>query len=62
MLEQIKIIDSHHHLWDLSKFEYPWMPTEEGILRRNYLPSDLEPYILDIGKETVIERIKASIQ
>ncbi|MDP7627232.1 MAG: amidohydrolase family protein [SAR202 cluster bacterium] len=46
---KIKIIDSHHHLWDLSKFEYPWMPAEEGILRRNYLPSDLEPYILDIG-------------
>ncbi len=52
--EQIKIIDSHHHLWDLSKFEYPWMPAEEGLLRKNYLPSDLEPHRLDTGVDGTI--------
>ena len=52
--EQIKIIDSHHHLWDLSKFEYPWMPAEEGLLRKNYMPSDLDPHRLDIGVDGTI--------
>ncbi len=52
--EQIKIIDSHHHLWDLSKFEYPWMPIEEGLLRKNYMPSDLDPHRLDIGVDGTI--------
>ncbi len=43
------IIDSHHHLWDLSAGHYPWL-TDTGsaiaalgdidYMRRNYLPAD----------------------
>ena len=47
-------IDSHHHLWDVGKFEYPWMPRDNGILRRNYLPDDLEPNILNVGVGSTI--------
>ena len=47
-------IDSHHHLWDVGKFEYPWMPRGNGILRRNYLPDDLEPNILNVGVGSTI--------
>ena len=39
-------IDSHQHFWDISRFRYPWMPEGESPLRRNFLPSDLQP-ILD---------------
>ena len=39
------IIDSHHHLWDLSKLDYPWMPPGDNILRQNYLPEHFVPVI-----------------
>ena len=42
----MKIIDAHHHLWDLSVFPYPWMnnphPTGDiSHLKKNYLVNDL---------------------
>lgn len=39
------IIDSHHHLWDLSKLDYSWMPPGDNILRQNYLPEHFAPVI-----------------
>ena len=36
-------IDAHQHYWDVHRFNYPWMPPGESVLRRNYLPEDLEP-------------------
>jgi L-fuconolactonase len=36
-------IDSHQHYWDVNRFTYPWMPPGDSVLRRNYLPEDLEP-------------------
>jgi L-fucono-1,5-lactonase len=36
-------IDAHQHYWDVTRFEYPWMPPGQSILRRNYLPRDLAP-------------------
>ncbi len=36
-------IDAHQHYWDVTRFNYPWMPQGESVLRRNYLPADLEP-------------------
>lgn len=38
-------IDSHQHFWDINRLQYPWMPAGESPLRRNYLPSDLEPIL-----------------
>jgi len=38
-------IDAHQHFWDVSRFEYPWMPPGESPLRRNYLPQQLEPIL-----------------
>ena len=44
------IVDSHHHLWDLSRINYPWLGAaydastfilgEYYLLCRNYLPQD----------------------
>lgn len=35
----IPIIDTHQHLWDLSRFSLPWLKGEEA-LNRCYLPED----------------------
>jgi L-fuconolactonase len=35
-------IDAHQHFWDISRFQYPWMPPGESPLRRNFLPHQLE--------------------
>jgi L-fuconolactonase len=40
-------IDAHQHYWDVTKLDYPWMPPGESVLRRNYLPEDLEPVLTD---------------
>lgn len=34
-------IDAHQHFWDLSRFEYAWMPPEPSVLRQNFLPERL---------------------
>jgi L-fuconolactonase len=35
-------IDAHQHFWDLSRFEYTWMPPE---LRQTFLPDRLAPIL-----------------
>ena len=52
----MKIIDPHHHLWDLSKISYPWLEEEDksaffgsyAPLHRNYLVDD---YLADTHKQ-----------
>jgi L-fuconolactonase len=38
----MKIIDSHHHLWQYSKSEYPWMGEAAGALKHDFLIPELE--------------------
>jgi L-fuconolactonase len=45
----IPIIDTHQHLWDLSKVEYSWLVPEYGPLYRTYLPAELEPQLAPAG-------------
>jgi L-fuconolactonase len=47
--EGTMIVDSHHHFWDLDAFDYGWMSGAPGILRRNYMPADLEPELKHSG-------------
>ena len=42
-------IDAHQHFWDISRLNYPWMPSEPSPLRRNYLPSELKPILESHG-------------
>ena len=48
------IIDAHQHLWDLSKFDYPWMAPEWTQLRRNHLPADLKREIDAAGVDRTV--------
>lgn len=34
-------IDAHQHFWDLTRFEYTWMPPEPSVLRQTFLPDRL---------------------
>jgi L-fuconolactonase len=34
-------IDAHQHFWDLSRFDYYWMPPEPSVLRQTFLPDRL---------------------
>jgi len=47
-------IDSHHHLWEFSSQEYGWINEDMGVLRHNFLPSN-------IYKEMAAAGISASI-
>ena len=37
------VIDTHVHIWDLSRAEYPWLKDDRSILNRTYALSELEP-------------------
>jgi L-fuconolactonase len=43
------IIDAHHHLWSLARGDYVFPPPGDPVLYRDYMPSDLEPQLLDNG-------------
>jgi L-fuconolactonase len=40
--EDIPIIDTHMHLWDLEKMDYPWLEDRESPLSRNFLVPDYQ--------------------
>jgi L-fuconolactonase len=39
------VIDSHHHFWDPSRADYPWMTDEVAPIRRAFGPADLRPLV-----------------
>src|SRR5260370_28026023 len=42
-------IDSHHHLWQYDKENYGWIDENMGILRRDFLPPDLDEGLRSTG-------------
>jgi L-fuconolactonase len=48
------IIDSHHHFWDPSRRDYPWMGDELAPIRRRFGPADLEPLLAAAGIDRTI--------
>jgi predicted TIM-barrel fold metal-dependent hydrolase len=60
---QFKVVDAHHHLWDLDALYYPWLTDhistnfvlgEYSDLRRNYLPED---YLRDSARQNVVRTV-----
>jgi L-fuconolactonase len=37
----VKRIDCHHHFWQYSTEQYPWISEAMGVLRNDFLPMDL---------------------
>jgi predicted TIM-barrel fold metal-dependent hydrolase len=63
-MDNIKIVDAHHHLWDLNNEDtkYSWLMVTEGeaffgdyaAIRKNYL---LEDYIEDAKNQNIIKSV-----
>jgi predicted TIM-barrel fold metal-dependent hydrolase len=58
----VRIIDTHHHLWNLSENRYPWLTDhivakpygDYGAIRQNYL---IEDFFADIGALPVVKSV-----
>jgi predicted TIM-barrel fold metal-dependent hydrolase len=53
------VIDPHHHLWDLSRYRYPWLqahpqPDPLAAIRRNYL---VEDYLADTSHQDLAKSV-----
>ena len=54
-MESIPIVDAHQHFWSFDEERYGWI--DQGtmsVLRRNFLPEDLEPIIHHAGVSSTI--------
>jgi L-fuconolactonase len=47
-------IDAHHHLWKYSAAEYGWITPEMRVIRRDFLPEDLETLMHHFGIEGTV--------
>lgn len=43
------IIDTHLHLWDLDRFDYAWISSDNETLHRDYLPEHISPQLTAAG-------------
>ncbi|MGO4835077.1 amidohydrolase, partial [Rhizobiaceae sp. 2RAB30] len=43
------IVDAHHHLWQLARGDYHWMPGAPEILLQDYMPEDMAPLLRRFG-------------
>ncbi len=47
-------IDAHHHFWCYTPAEYGWIDDSMAVLRRDFLPNELEHEIKAVGIDGVI--------
>src|ERR671924_52184 len=47
-------IDAHHHFWTYSPEEYGWIGESMAVIRRDFLPEDLEREIRTCGIDGVV--------
>ncbi len=56
------IIDSHQHFWTPGRGDHDWMPQDNPILNRVYLPADLAPVLKAEGIDgTVLVQAAATV-
>ena len=56
-------VDAHHHFWDPSRAEYPWMTPELASIRRAFGPQDLRPLATAQGiARTVLVQTRSSVE
>ena len=46
----LPLIDTHQHLWDVTRFKLPWLPAS-GVLARSYVMDDYRQAIVGTGIE-----------
>jgi L-fuconolactonase len=56
-------IDSHQHFWIYNPSEYGWISNEMEILRRNYLPDQLQAELFSIGFDgSIVVQARQSLE
>jgi L-fuconolactonase len=57
------IVDAHHHFWDPSRNDYPWLTEELAPIRRPFGPDDLLPLLRErnVGR-TVLVQTRSSLE
>ncbi len=61
-ISQMNFIDSHQHFWHYKSAEYGWISAAMNILRRDYLPQDLQPLLAQSGfRGTVAVQARQSL-
>jgi L-fuconolactonase len=48
------MIDAHQHFWQVGRFDYPWMKSDNEVLYRDYLPAQLEPVLRRNGVDQTV--------
>ena len=57
------IVDAHHHFWDPSVADYPWLTDELASIRRPFGPGDLEPLLRTSGVDaTILVQTRSSLE
>lgn len=57
----MSVVDAHHHFWDPSRGEYPWMTAEVAAIRRKFGPEDMRPLLQQSGvHRTVLVQARSS--
>jgi len=63
MENDLLVIDSHQHFWQVGRFDYPWMTPGVEVLCQDYLPPALEPILKRCGVEkTVLVQASNSLE
>jgi len=47
-------IDSHHHFWNYNPVEYGWIDDAMKVIRRDFLPADLQKELAAAGMDGVV--------
>jgi L-fucono-1,5-lactonase len=56
------IVDAHHHFWDPSRNDYPWLTDELAAIRRAFGPEDLRALLLECDvHRTVLVQTRSSL-
>jgi L-fuconolactonase len=59
----VKLIDAHHHFWDPSRNDYPWLTDELAAIRRPFGPEDLRPLLRERNvHRTVLVQTRSSLE
>ena len=58
---KVPVVDSHHHFWEIDKFDYSWMP-DGSPLAVDYGPTQLAPLIkaASIDYTVVVQAVSSS--
>ena len=48
------IVDAHHHFWDPSRRDYPWMGADLDSIRRPFGPDEMRPLLAEAGVDRTI--------